>query len=212
MNARIAEIRSVLDESEFTLLTEKLQKALLDADDIRRRLETKESDLADVNRERQYFKKRLEERTLDKNALDVKNAKLDESQALVLLLSSDIERCRVQIEALDEKAAAVAAEVEEIRWSVTEDVACSLSLDEIEEGIATTERAIRKLGAVNMLAIEQYNEAVAKSDERTARKDMLSSEREALLERIESFAQMKFDAFMDAYNAIDTNFQDILRG
>ena len=255
MNARIAEIRSVLDESEFTLLTEKLQKARRDADDIRRRLETKESDLADVNRERQYFKKRLEERTADKDALAAKNAKLDEeisvctqqiadattaiamleerqksftgelevlrneraavqarvdeSQARLLSLSSDIERCRVQIAALDEKAAAVAAEVEEIRGSVTEDVACTLSVDEIEEGIATTERAIRKLGAVNMLAIEQYDEAVAKSEERTTRKDVLSREREALLERIESFARMKFDAFMEAYNAINTNFQDI---
>ena len=81
MNSRIAEIRSVLDESEFTLLTEKLQKARRDADDIKRRLDTKEADLADVNRERQYFKKRLEERTADKDALAAKNRKLDEEIA-----------------------------------------------------------------------------------------------------------------------------------
>ena len=255
MNSRIAEIRSVLDESEFTLLTEKLQKARRDADDIKRRLDTKEADLADVNRERQYFKKRLEERTADKDALAAKNLKLDEeiaacnqqiadatsaiaaleerqrsftgelellrneraalqtkvdeSQARLLSLSSDIERCRVQIAALDEKAAAVSAEIEEIRGSVSDEIECTLSVDEIEDGIAVTERAIRKLGAVNMLAIEQYDEAVAKSEERTARKDVLSREREALLERIESFAQMKFDAFMAAYSSINTNFQDI---
>ncbi|MDV0441985.1 chromosome segregation protein SMC [Methanorbis furvi] len=255
MNDRISEIRKVLDESEFTLLTEKLQKARREADDVKRRLDTKEADLLDVNRDRQYFKKRLDERTADKDALAAKNAKLDEeisacnqqienaksaiaaleekqksftgelevlrneraalqakvdeSQARLLSLNSEIERCRVQISALDEKAASVSSEIEEIRGTVTDEVECTLSMDEIEEGMATTERAIRKLGAVNMLAIEQYDEAVTKSAERTARKDVLSREREALLERIESFAKMKFEAFMEAYLAINANFQDI---
>jgi chromosome segregation protein len=255
MNDRFTELRSALDESEFTLLTEKLRKAQREADDTKRHLDTKEADLADVNRERQYFKKRLEERVADKDALDEKNtkldeeitvcnqqidmadtavaaleekqksftgqlevlrneraavqAKVDESQARLLSLSSEIERCHMQIVALDEKAAAVSALIRETRGSVTDMVECTLSMDEIEEGIATTERAIRKLGAVNMLAIEQYDEAAAKSRERTERKNVLSREREALLERIESFAKMKFDTFMEAYNAINTNFQDI---
>ncbi len=255
MNDRISEIRRVLDESEFTLLAEKLQKARRDADDVKRRLDTKEADLLDVNRDRQYFKKRLDERTADKDALAAKNvrleeeisacnqqiesakaaiaaleerqksftgelevlrneraalqAKVDESQARLLSLTSEIERCRVQIAALDERAASVSSQIEEIRGTVTSEVECTLSMDEIEEGVATTERAIRKLGAVNMLAIEQYDDAVSKSAERTARKEVLSREREALLERIESFAQMKFDAFMEAYHAINLNFQDI---
>ncbi|HJJ99362.1 MAG TPA: chromosome segregation protein SMC [Methanocorpusculum sp.] len=255
MNSRIAEIRSNLDESEFTHLTEKLQKARQDADDMKRRFDTKEADLADVNRERQYFKKRLEERTADKDALAAKNARLDEeiasckqhiadataaivaleerqksftgeledlrnervamqakvdeSRTRLLSHASEIERCRVQIAVLDEKAAAASSKIEEIRGRVMDDVECTLSVGEIEEGIAVTERAIRKLGAVNMLAIEQYDETVAKSEERTTRKDVLSREREALLERIERFAQMKFDVFMEAYTAINMNFQDI---
>lgn len=255
MNARVAQIRSVLDESEFTLLTERLQKVRRESDDIRRRLDAKEADLADANRERQYFKKRLEERTADRDALAAKNARVDEevavcaqhvadataaiavleehqksftgelellrneraavharvdeSRSRLLKLESELERCRVQIAALEEKAAVVAMQIDEIRGSVSDDVTCTLSVDEIEGGIATTERAICKLGAVNMLAIEQYDEAVVKSEERTSRKNVLSREREALLERIESFAQMKLEAFMEAYRAIDANFQVI---
>jgi chromosome segregation protein len=254
LNSRIGAIRQLLDESEFTLLTEQLQKAKRDADDIRRRLETKEADLADVNRERQYFRKRLEDMTAEKDAVAAKNVKIDEeiavcnhqielagsaiasleekqksftgeleslrnersalqekvdaSQQRLAGLSAAVERCNVQIQALDEKASSVSAEIDAIRGDITE-VDCSLSVEEIEEGIATTERAIRKLGAVNMLAIEQYDENLAKSEERTARKDVLSREREALLERIESFARMKFDAFMAAYIAINENFQKI---
>jgi chromosome segregation protein len=255
MNSRIAEIRGVLDESEFTLLTEKLQKARRDVDDVKRRLDTKEADLTDMNRERQYFKMRLDERIADKEALAAKNERLDEeivvcnqqiadataaitvleerqqsftgeleilhneravaqvhvdeSQARLVSFVSEIERCRVQIVALDEKMAAVASEIDEIRGSVTDEIECTLTMDEIEEGIAMTERAIRRLGAVNMLAIEQYDDATVKFDERTRRKDVLSRERETLLDRIESFAQMKFNAFMDAYTAINANFQDI---
>jgi chromosome segregation protein len=255
INSRIADIRSVLDESEFTLLTEKLQRARRDVDDVKRRLDVKVADLADVNRERQYFKKRLEEKIAEKESLSAKNGRLDEeiaecnqqitdataeintlekrqksitgeldilrserttiqervdeSQTRLISLASMIERHRVQITALDEKTTAIVAKIEEIRGNVTDGIECTLSADEIEEGITTTERAIRKLGAVNMLAIEQYDEAIAKYDERITRKNVLSREREALLERIESFAQMKFDAFMEAYTKINTNFQEI---
>jgi chromosome segregation protein len=255
INLRITEIRGVLDKSEFALLTEKLQKANRDINDIKRRLDAKVADLADVNRELQYFKKRLEERTADKKALSAKNGRLeeeitgcnqqivdaieaiaalekrqksfageleilhnervmiqervDESQARLISFASEIERRLVQIKALDEKTTAIAAKIEEIRSNVTEEVECTLSIDETEDGIMKTERAIRKLGAVNMLAIEQYDEAIAKSEERTTRKNVLSRERKAILERIENFAQMKYDAFMEAYTEINTNFQEI---
>ncbi|HJK01277.1 MAG TPA: chromosome segregation protein SMC [Methanocorpusculum sp.] len=255
LTSRIAEIRNVLNEPEFPDLMEKLQKARFAVDDLNRRLESKGADIVDVNRERQYFLKRLEERTADRNALSAKNSRLDEeilsynrqisnaitaisvleerqksftgeievmrnarttlqekfdiSQNKLLSLSSESEQCRLQIAALDEKTAAVTLEIEAIRGRVLDEVECTLSTDEIQEKISTTERAIRKLGAVNMLAIEQYEEAMVKYEERTAKKDVLSREREALLERIDNFAQMKFNAFMDAYREINTNFKDI---
>ncbi len=43
----------------------------------------------------------------------------------------------------------------------------------------------------------------------TERKDTLSKERTNLIERIEKFEQMKFEAFMTAFKAIDTNFREI---
>jgi chromosome segregation protein len=45
--------------------------------------------------------------------------------------------------------------------------------------------------------------------ERTERKDVLSRERTNILERIQKFEQMKYEAFTTAFKAIDANFREI---
>jgi chromosome segregation protein len=45
--------------------------------------------------------------------------------------------------------------------------------------------------------------------ERTERKETLSRERTSLIERIEQFEKMKFEAFTTAFRAIDANFREI---
>ena len=85
----------------------------------------------------------------------------------------------------------------------------TLSLSEIEGKIAEADGALRKIGAVNMLAIEEYEKVERQVAERTERKETLSSERATLIERIEKFEQMKYEAFSTAFKAIDTNFREI---
>ena len=89
------------------------------------------------------------------------------------------------------------------------DVTTDLSLREIEDGIAEASAAMRKIGAVNMLAIDEYDRVEAQVTERVERKEILSRERATLLERIERFETMKFEAFTTAFRAIDANFREI---
>ncbi|NLC75012.1 MAG: chromosome segregation protein SMC, partial [Clostridiales bacterium] len=133
----------------------------------------------------------------------------DEAQTRIMTLQGDEERCTVQISTFDEKSASLALEMSEIKGSIKDEVECDLTMDEILDRIATTERSVRKLGNVNMLAIEQYDEVQQRSVERTEKKNTLSRERQALLDKIESFKQMKHDAFMEAYLAINKYFQEI---
>ncbi|MCK7490358.1 MAG: hypothetical protein MZU79_09335 [Anaerotruncus sp.] len=51
-------------------------------------------------------------------------------------------------------------------------------LSEIEGKIAEADGALRKIGAVNMLAIEEYEKVQRQVGERTERKETLSSERD----------------------------------
>ncbi|KUG19384.1 chromosome partition protein smc [hydrocarbon metagenome] len=117
-------------------------------------------------------------------------------------------RIRMQIEALTDRENALLQELAELRDQAGE-AETDLELGEIDERIEKAERALRRIGAVNMLAIEEHERVMKRMEERTSKKDVLSRERTLIIERIEKFEKMKYDAFMSAFTAIDTNFRDI---
>jgi chromosome segregation protein len=121
---------------------------------------------------------------------------------------SDKERLTIQVTALLERSTSLGIEVEQLKEHVGENKT-DLSITEIEGKIAEADGMIRKIGAVNMLAIEEYDKVQRQVEERTGRKETLSNERANLIERIEQFEQMKFEAFTTAFKAIDANFRQI---
>lgn len=125
-----------------------------------------------------------------------------------LEISGALERIRMQIGALEERERTLLSELALLREQAG-DVETDLDLAAIDAGIAEAEKALKKIGAVNMLAIEECDRVAARVEERTEKKDVLSRERMMLLERIEKYEKMKYDAFMTAFVAIDTNFRDI---
>ena len=130
------------------------------------------------------------------------------SESKLIKFDADKERFTIQLTAILERAQVLAAEIESLTASVG-DVKTDLTLSEIEGKIADAELAIHKIGAVNMLAIEEYEKIERQVGERTERKDTLSKERTSLIERIEQYEKMKFDAFMTAFKSIDANFREI---
>jgi chromosome segregation protein len=119
-----------------------------------------------------------------------------------------MERTRMQIDALAERERTLLAELAALREQAG-DVETDLDLPAIDAGIAEAERALKKIGAVNMLAIEECDRVATRVEERTAKKEVLSRERMMLLERIERYEKMKYEAFMTAFTAIDANFREI---
>ena len=136
------------------------------------------------------------------------SAHISESEQKILKFDSEKERLKVQMTAIEERARGLGIEVETLRQQVGE-AKTDLTLSEIEGRIVEADGALRKIGAVNMLAIEEYEKVQKQVDERTERKDVLSRERNNILERIQRFEQMKFEAFTTAFAAIDANFREI---
>lgn len=130
------------------------------------------------------------------------------SEKRLLEFEASAERMRIQLSALSEKEAAMSAEISGMRERVG-DGTTDLPLEEIDAGIAEAGHEMRRLGAVNMLAIEEYDRVAARVNERTARKETLSRERTTILERIEHFGKMKFEAFSEAFRGIDANFREV---
>ncbi len=133
---------------------------------------------------------------------------IQESELKIMKFDAERERITVLMSAVEERALSLGAEVDMLRQQAG-DTDTKLSLSEIEGKIAEADGALRKIGAVNMLAIEEYEKVQRQVTERTERKETLSRERTTLIERIEKFEQMKFEAFTTAFRAIDANFREI---
>jgi chromosome segregation protein len=136
------------------------------------------------------------------------SAHIQESELRIMKFDAETERITVQLGAIGERAQTLGIEVDLLRQQVGE-MDITLSLPEIEGKIAEADGALRKIGAVNMLAIEEYEKVERQVTERTEKKETLSSERATLIERIEKFEQMKYEAFTTAFTAIDANFREI---
>ena len=253
-NQDIEEIKKWLSGTEIPALTEQLEKMKRESEDIERRLRNKDADIADIQRERQHFNKRLEELKGDLDRINGRNLEIDREFSTA---GEEITSCRATIKDIEEKQAAFSSEITELRKRHTEVLEAvqrsektildldagaerialqlsvlsaqqqatleevevlreqagghetDLSMKEVDDGIAEANVALKKIGAVNMLAIEEYARVEDRMKERTGRKDVLSEERGKLLERIDSFGRMKHEAFMEAFQAIDTNFRGI---
>jgi chromosome segregation protein len=133
---------------------------------------------------------------------------IHESELKLMKFDTDKERIAAQVAAVEERAGTLGIEIEMLKQQVGE-LDTNLSLSDIEGKIAEADGALRKIGAVNMLAIEEYEKVDRQVTERTERKETLSTERESLIARIEQYEKMKYEAFMTAFRAIDGNFREI---
>jgi len=161
--------------------------------------------IADLEEKQKQFSGEIEE--LRKKRTEITES-MHASETKLIKFDSDKERFTAQLTALGDRAAALAAEIAAL-IAIVGEVTTDLTLTEIEGKIADAELAIHKIGAVNMLAIEEYEKIEHQVQERTERKDTLSKERENLIERIQKYEQMKFEAFMTAFKTIDANFREI---
>ena len=254
-NRRVAALRKELEETEIPALTDQRERARTELDEVERRLRNKESDIADTQRERVYFTRRIEEMAAERERLEGKNRQLDEEthaleaqivageeeirtlearqqtfsaeleelrrrraelqtsildlERALLELEARLERVRFQIEACVEREKALEGECAALRERAAGRIT-TLTLAEIDlRGSRRPSFALRRLGAVNMLAVEEYDRVGARVTERTEMVGVLARERETLLERIAFFETQKLEAFRTAFVAINENFSRI---
>lgn len=84
-----------------------------------------------------------------------------------------------------------------------------ISVDELNSKIQRLDKKMQDLGDVNMRAITSYEEKSKRKEELDNQIETLSTERVSILEKMNGFEKQKREAFMTAYNVINTNFTDI---
>jgi chromosome segregation protein len=81
----------------------------------------------------------------------------------------------------------------------------------VAEKIRALEQAMKDLEPVNMLAIEEYERVKTRHDILQQRRTTLAEEREAIIEKLEKYAQMKKEAFLTSFHEINKNFKVIFQ-
>ncbi len=75
--------------------------------------------------------------------------------------------------------------------------------------IRALEEEMAALEPVNMLAIDEYDLVNRRFSNLSDRRDVLQREREGIVEKLERYDQMKKDAFMSCFAAVNQNFREI---
>lgn len=83
------------------------------------------------------------------------------------------------------------------------------TIDQLKNQIERLDRRMRALEPVNMKALEEYNQTRMRQEELTEYLETLSTERDEINQRINGYGELKKNTFMEAFVAIDKNFQDI---
>ena len=145
---------------------------------------------------------------INKNLVDLETKKN--------LQASEIERIAEQIESFKSRRRELEPQLEETRNTLTEAginieelTPVEMSIDEINNRIQRLQKRMDELGAVNMKALEDFENVSARQAELQEKIDTLSKEREQILERMKGYEDLKKETFLKTYNALNENFKDI---
>jgi len=207
-----AQREKVFFSSRVQELQAEREKVLAKNREIDTQIQAAEARIVQANEQIASIKEKLDTFSRDLDGLRASREKVLEkvraAEKKIGEKEAAIERIAYQITALQEREKAIGAEIAALREK-SGGVTTDLSLQQIDEGIRAAQAGIDGMGAINMMAVEEYDRISARAQERKERKETLSRERASLIERIESYETMKFEAFMAAFHAIDTNFREV---
>lgn len=125
-------------------------------------------------------------------------------------LDEERQKHKLTLHDLQIQLAAARAELEHILAEQPDFKAPSAqTIEQLKQQIDRLDRRMRALEPVNMKALEEYNQTRTRQEELTEYLETLSTERDQINARIGGYAELKKETFMEAFNAININFQDI---
>jgi chromosome segregation protein len=83
------------------------------------------------------------------------------------------------------------------------------NVEQLKTQVDRLEKRMRSLEPVNMKALEEYNETFERQRELNEHLLTLTNEKEEIILRINGYDELKKRTFLEAFDAINTNFQEI---
>lgn len=138
---------------------------------------------------------------------EVERTKVD--QEIIQLREKRNERKLVQFD-LERQAAELRAEIERLlAENPNYEPPSQGTVDQLKHQVERLEKRMRALEPVNMKALDEYNQTDQRQKELNDHLNILTMERDEIVQRIAGYDELKRRTFMEAFDAINQNFQDI---
>jgi chromosome segregation protein len=188
-----AQNRKADAEERIADLEEQIAEREDDLEETQAAVEELEDELADLKADRDELREELEAAKAERD-----DAKVEMRTVRERLHGLERDRTELADEIADVEAEVADYDPEEIP-----------DLDDLEADIAELEEEMEALRPVNETAIEEYDEVESVLDDLQDRRSTLETERDEIVERIESYEEAKRETFMDAYEGIGAHFEEI---
>ena len=230
IEADIDGLQSRLDDLDAQLNQQELQKQYIEEtiEGLDDEIETAQNEIADQRERIETYETEIEER---ETALEEKREAIADLEEELADLKEERERLNDRLrEATRERdeardaVADVEAELDDRRearqridWEIdqledevgTYDPEEIPAHEEVTDRIETLEAEMETLEPVNMLAIDEYDAVQEDLDALKDRRSELDDERAAIEDQITAYEDQKRETFLEAYHAIDDQFQRI---
>ncbi|MUV86636.1 chromosome segregation protein SMC [Natronomonas sp. CBA1123] len=174
-----------------------LEEAIADEEG---KLEAKEEAVAELEDELSELKGEREE--LKGELADAKSARDEQKE--------QVSRVESKLADIEEKLERLEWEIDELSSQVGEyDPEEIPDHETVTSEIARLEAEMTALEPVNMKAIDEYDRVAEELDDLEEKRDTLVEEADGIRERIDAYEARKKETFMEAYEGINEQFQDI---
>ncbi len=154
-----------------------------------------EKNLGEEKQQRDALEQQVRSHLLRQQQLEWEIQKLQETQL----------KRREDLAALQTQIQEVAAELPNPLPEVPDKV----DLEELQKELRSLSKRLQAMEPVNMLALEEYERTQNRLEELSQKLQTLEGERTELLLRIENFTTLRQQAFKEAFDAVNINFQSI---
>ena len=184
------------DKKQFQ---EEIEKVKIELDKLEKEIEELGKNLVEMQKKRDELQENL------LNSKTLKNKVQDDIERL-LEQEESFKARRRELEPILEN---ILKEFEQAGINPKELEQTEISLDEINNKIAKLQKKMDDLGAVNMRALTEYDEQAKRQEGFREKVGTLENEKNEIKTRMSGYQTLKKETFLEAYNAINTNFKEV---
>ncbi|MEM6361402.1 MAG: chromosome segregation protein SMC, partial [Bacteroidota bacterium] len=194
------------NEREIKLL---LEKSEINDDELIAMYDEKEGIEAGVNEsEKDYYSARGQIDEIDKSEREIQRSR-ESIDTLLMELQNKLNETRLELSSVKER---LSVEFDVNLDDLMEDnVSIEANEEELRGQVEKLKERLERMGPINPMAMEAYNEIKERNDFITTQRDDLLKAKESLLTTIDEIDSVAKETFLEAYNKIKTNFVEVFR-